>query len=61
MKRQINRSPLFESVVLWDPAKTQNKGSANSSIVGVSVNLKTHELLVRDVVTGRMSPDGQLY
>ena len=57
-EKQLNESQDFESVILMDPAKTQNAGSANTAIVGVSINLKTQELLVRDVVIGKMSPDG---
>ena len=47
-------------MVLSDPARTNTTGSANTAIVGLSVNTVTNELFVRDVITEHMFPD-QLY
>ena len=53
-------SPDSESIILADPAKTMKKGSANTAIVGVTVNVVKHKMWVRDVIKGQMTPD-ELY
>ena len=57
---QLNADPNIESMVLFDPARTHTEGSANTAIVGVSVNTVSNELFVRDVVVAKMFPD-ELY
>jgi len=59
-EQELNNNPDIESVVLCDPAKTLTKGSCNTAIVGVSVNTRTNELFVRDVVEEKLYPD-ELY
>lgn len=48
------------SVVLSDPAKTMKKGSADTAIVGLTVNMRKHKLWVREVYKGQMNP-GEMY
>lgn len=55
-EEELNANPNIESVVLADPAKTLKEGSADTAIVGVSINVITNKWYVRDVVYGKMSP-----
>jgi len=50
----------LENVVIVDPAKTVKLHSAESSVVGVGVDLASARLYVRDVVSRKMYPD-ELY
>ena len=49
--------PDLHTIVIIDPAKTDNPQSAETAIVGVSVNLLTRAVYVRELVTDRISPD----
>lgn len=46
-----------EKVVLVDPAKTVKLHSADSAIVGVSIDTKDHAIHVVDIDAGKMLPD----
>lgn len=46
-----------ESFVIGDPAKSVNFRSAESAVVGLSVNYRTGAIYVRDIVHGKMYPD----
>lgn len=59
-EEQLTRHPHCESVVLVDPAKTVQMQSAFSAIVGVTVNVVSNAIYVRDIVAARLFPD-QLY
>jgi len=57
---ELNQNPDVESLVLADPAKTMKVGSANTAIVGVSVNTRENKYYVRDVIEAKLHPD-ELY
>jgi hypothetical protein len=59
-EEELNRDPDIESIVMADPAKTHTEGSANTAVVGVSINTKTMKVYVRDVVEKQMFPN-ELY
>ena len=48
------------SVVLSDPAKTMKKGSADTAIVGLTVNMRKHKMWIREVYKAKMTP-GDMY
>jgi hypothetical protein len=50
----------LKTVVIIDPAKTVKLHSADSAIVGVSVDRETRQIYVRDVISDKMYPD-ELY
>lgn len=50
----------FRTVVLVDPAKTATMHSADSAVVGVSIDTQTRAIYVRDVVSGKFYPN-ELY
>jgi hypothetical protein len=50
----------LKTVVIIDPAKTVKLHSADSAIVGVTVNRETRAIYVRDIVSDKLYPD-QLY
>ena len=56
----LNENPDIQTVILVDPAKTQNPKSADSAIVGVGIDVVTHAIYVRDIVNGKFTPD-ELY
>jgi len=57
---EFRDNPDFESIILADPAKTHKEGSANTAVVGVTINLKTQKLYFRDIVEKQLYPD-ELY
>jgi hypothetical protein len=57
---ELNLNSDVESMVLADPAKTHTKGSCNTAILGISVNVVTNKVYVREVVEGKFYPD-ELY
>jgi hypothetical protein len=52
--------PKLENIVICDPAKTVNKDSADTAIVGIGLEPKAPAIYIRDVVAGRMMPN-ELY
>jgi len=50
----------YEWVVIVDPAKTANMKSADSAIVGIGVDYEKSDILVAEIVSGKMYPD-ELY
>lgn len=50
----------LESMVIVDPAKTPSIHSADSAIVGISIDYKSGSIYIRDIVHGKMYPD-QIY
>ena len=48
--------PEFETMVIVDPAKSTNPKSAHSAVVGVTVNMRTNAIYVRDIQDGKMHP-----
>lgn len=50
----------LENYVIVDPAKTANMHSADSAIVGISVDFVTSAIYVRDIVSGKFFPN-ELY
>lgn len=51
---------MLETVILVDPAKTKKKTSAESAIIGVSVNRVSNKIYVRDIDAGHYHPN-ELY
>jgi len=56
----LNDNPDIQTVILVDPAKTQNPRSADSAVIGVGVDVVSHAIYVRDIVSGKFTPD-ELY
>lgn len=54
---EVQNNQEIENVVILDPAKTAKIHSAESSIVGIGIDLKNARLLVRDIVSEKMYPD----
>jgi len=52
----LKRNDL-ENVVIMDPAKTVKMQSADSAIVGISIDSKNMKIHVRDIVSKKMYPD----
>jgi len=59
-EEKLNTHPDCVGVVLADPAKTLSKGSANTAVVGITVNRRSGEFFIRRVVEDKLYPD-QLY
>ena len=59
-ERELNNNEDVETVILSDPSKTHKKGNAKTAIVAVSVNIKTGNLYIRDIIDEQMYPD-ELY
>ena len=53
----LTASREVETMILMDPAKTHTTGSADTAIAAVSVNTKSNEIYVRDIVKGQMFPN----
>lgn len=53
----LSARPGLESVVLVDVATTVSAGSAQSAVVGWSIDTSRGALYVRDIVAGRLMPD----
>ena len=51
---------FFENVIIVDPAKTVTPQSCESAIICIGVNLFSHQIIVRDIVSDKLYPD-QLY
>jgi len=47
----------LRTVVIVDPAKTVKLHSADSAIVGISVDLQNHKIYLRDVIAGKFYPE----
>lgn len=54
------QSENVETVIITDPAKTNNMSSADSAIVGIGIDLMAGRLYVRDAVSKKVKPD-ELY
>lgn len=54
---EIQQDRNIETVVILDPAKTVKIHSAESSIVGVGIDLSSAKLYVRDAISAKMYPD----
>lgn len=54
---EVQNDQNIENVVILDPAKTVKIHSAESSIVGVGIDLMNARLYVRDIVSEKMYPD----
>ena len=52
---QLNKN--IETVVIMDPAKTVKIHSAETSIVGIGIDLNSARLYVRDAISEKMYPD----
>jgi len=59
-EESLNMNPDIETIVLADPARTMNTGSANTAVVGISINTRTNAIYIRDIIEAQMNP-GQLY
>jgi len=59
-EQELNVNPDIIGVVLADPAKTHKAGSAQTAVVGLSVDRGNTDIYVRDIVEAQMSPD-ELY
>ena len=55
-EEELNSNPDVETVVLADPARTMSKGSANTAVAAVSVDVHTGKLYIREAVERQMSP-----
>jgi len=49
----------LENIVIIDPAKTATSTSDDTAIVGVSIDVTTPRIYVRDIVRGKLHPDQQ--
>jgi hypothetical protein len=56
----FRHNPDIETVILSDPARTMNTGSAMSTIVGISIDRRKGCLYVRDIREEQMSPDDMI-
>jgi hypothetical protein len=54
---EISKQKGLENVVIVDPAKTLNMRSADSAIVGISIDTKENKLHIRDIVSEKLYPD----
>lgn len=57
VESEMNLKPWLENVVIIDPAKTVKMQSADSAIVGLSINAKESKIHVRDIVSRKMYPE----
>jgi hypothetical protein len=57
--KQFKSSDL-ETVIMTDPARTMKDGSANTAVVAVTVNRRQGTIYLRDIITGKLSPDKQI-
>lgn len=55
-KEFLEEKRKLENIVIFDPAKTTKKTSADTAIVGVGVNHQIPRIYVRDVVAGKLHP-----
>jgi len=53
----VHNNQNIENVVIVDPAKTAKLNSADTSIVGIGIDLKNARLYVRDIVSEKFYPD----
>ena len=53
----LNNSTSIMNAVLLDPAKTTNRGSCDTAIVGVAIDPRKGRVYVRDIVAGQLKPD----
>lgn len=56
-EKEINEDPSIETMIMFDPARTLNKGSAKTAIVAVGVQMSTDKWFIRDIVNDHMFPD----
>jgi hypothetical protein len=55
---QLNRSfQEMDSIVLIDPARTPNPQSAESAVIGLTVDRSRPAIYIRDVLSARIPPD----
>jgi hypothetical protein len=54
------KAPNLVNVVIVDPAKTLKLSSADSAVVGWGVDLESRDLYIRDVISGKFTPE-ELY
>ena len=52
--------PDVDTYILIDPAKTANPKNAETAIGGISVNYKTNEIFIRDIVNGHFHVHEQM-
>jgi hypothetical protein len=57
--QEIDRK-RYEWVIIVDPAKTANMKSADSALVGIGVDYEKGDILIAEIVSGKMYPD-ELY
>jgi len=57
---EFNDQRRFETVIIIDPAKTVKMNSAESALVGGSIDLIDGDFYYRDIVSGKFHPD-ELY
>ena len=53
----VQNNQHIETVVILDPAKTVKIHSAESSIVGIGIDLNSARLFIRDIISEKMYPD----
>lgn len=51
------KDPELEHLVIVDPARTANTASADTAVVGVSINMRSNAWYVRDIVRGKFHYD----
>lgn len=59
-KWHFDESPYLATFILVDIARSVKVSSADSAIVGVTLDMDNHRIFVRDIVHGKMYPD-QIY
>lgn len=59
-EKELDENPEIESIVVADPSKTHTEGRANTGVMGISFNVKTGKIYIRDVVERQMFPN-ELY
>lgn len=57
LKHDFAHNSNIATFVIADIARSTKISSADSAIVGVSINMETNQIFVRDVVHGKMHPD----
>lgn len=54
---ELNNHPDIETMILLDPARTMKEGSCKTAVVGISINIETEKMYIRDIIKYKMSPD----
>lgn len=57
---ELSNDKGIDTLIMFDPARTLDKGSAKTAIMGVAVEHRTDKWYIRDIINERLYPD-QVY